>query len=83
MYYNDDVDRPGGDPKLSIWERNVELMGISGNSRIELVIAHPGSSSQVSGEEKPARIEVHSRQIQASHLRKPIAQLTTEGVTDM
>jgi len=52
---------------------------------------HPGASPialgriqhRVSGKQKPARIEVRSRQIQASRLRKPLARLTTEGVTDM
>jgi hypothetical protein len=52
---------------------------------------HPGASRialgriqhRVSGKEKPARIEVRSRQTEASRLRKPLARLTTEGVTDM
>ena len=32
-------------------------------------------------QKKPARIEVRSRQTEASRLRKPLARLTTEGVT--
>jgi len=47
---------------------------------------HPGASRialggiqhRVFGEKKPARIEVRSRQIEASRLRKPLAGLTTE-----
>jgi len=34
-------------------------------------------------QKKPARIEVRSRQTEASRLRKPLARLTTEGVTDV
>jgi len=36
---------------------------------------------RVSEEKKPARIEVRSRQTEASRFRKPLARFKTEGVT--
>jgi hypothetical protein len=59
---------------------SMERQGLTNTVRI-VSPSEPSSSSPIACGQ--GRIEVRSRQIQASRLRKPLARLTTEGVTDV
>ena len=77
--YRAGVSCPFKNTWYSLRDRQLDGAVHHGASRIALGrIQH-----RVSGKEKPARIEGRSRQIQASRLRKPLARLITEGITDV
>ena len=66
---------------MLICGRNMHQIWTDGKSIVQLVIAHPANSRYVSSGNKPARIEVRLRQIQASRLRKPRSRFKVEGGT--